>query len=108
MILATKKEVLSFQDFMGPPAKSIQKEIPLTTSIFSFFPPITLKSFIPIQDPFFALFFFGSCLIVGIALLEKIIAGVGATDISNVLSTLFKLAFPAVSIGVLFWFLLSL
>jgi hypothetical protein len=108
MLSTKKKEVIPFKVFMSSPATRTFKGIPLTSSIYSFLPPMTLMDFIPIHDPAYGLFLLGSGLIIGIALLEKIISGSGATELSAILSTLARFAFPGVGFGVLFWFLLQL
>lgn len=40
------------------------KLTPLHTSINSFFPPITIKNFLPVAEPAFALFLIGSCITI--------------------------------------------
>jgi hypothetical protein len=103
-----KKEVITFKEFMSSPATRTFHGTPLTSSIYSFLPPLTLMDFIPIQEPAFAMFLIGSSLIVGIAMLEKVISGSGSTEFSAILSTLARISFPAVGFGALFWLLLHL
>lgn len=101
----TKKEVISFKDFMSRPAHPIERNTPLQTSIYSFFPPITLKAFFPLHDPTFALFSIACGTVVVIALTEKILATNGLTGIAGSISSFLKFAFPIGSFGLIFWFL---
>jgi len=103
MFLKNKIEVIPFEDFMSPPAASIQKKTPLQSSIYSFLPPITIKSLLPVADPMFALFLIGCSVVVVFALSESLFASSGFTEISVGLSSFLKIALPLVGYGLIFW-----
>ncbi len=102
-MLKTKKEVISFKDFMSRPAHPIERNIPV--QIYSFFPPITVKAFFPLHDPTFLLFTLACGTVIVIALTEKILATNGLTGIAGGISSFLKFAFPIGSFGLIFWFL---
>jgi len=103
MINKNKIEVISFKDFMSPPAPSIQMKFPLTTSIYGFIPPITLKGLFPLHEPAFVLFLIGGGLIAATAFSEKILTVNGFTNITGVVSRVTKIMFPVLGYGALFW-----
>ncbi|MEK5390233.1 hypothetical protein NSQ59_07590 [Margalitia sp. FSL K6-0131] len=104
-MLNKKIEVIPFNEFMSRPAHPIERNLPLQTSIYSFFPPITLKAFFPLHDPTFVLFTLACGTVVVIALTEKILAINGLTGIAGNISSFLKFAFPIGSFGLIFWFL---
>ncbi len=108
MIIKQKIEVISFRDFMSGPAAQILKKTPLETSIYSFLPPITLKSFFPVHDPLFALFLASASLIAAIAFLEKIIAIHGFSEVTETISNIMKVILPIIGYVLIFWFLFTL
>ncbi len=89
------------------PAAQIPKVKPHTTNLFSIFPPITLKSFLPVQDPF-TLFLIGGGLILAIALSETLFASSGYSEVAGTISGIFKFVLPVFCYGLIFWFLLSI
>lgn len=111
MFITNKIEVIPFREFTSPPALSFsdysekpsKKVIPLQSSIYSFLPPITIKSLLPIADPMFALFLIGSSLVVVIALSESLFASSGFTEVSAGVSSFLKVALPIVGYGLIFW-----
>src|SRR5437763_3054122 len=103
MLLKNKIEVIPFKDFMSPPAASIRKKTPLQSSIYSFLPPITIKSLLPLTDPMFALFLIGSSIVVLIAISEDLFASTGFTAVSAGISSFLNIALPLVGYGLSFW-----
>jgi hypothetical protein len=103
-----KIEVISFRDFMSRPAASIQKKAPLIP-VYSFLPPFTIKSLLPVGlDPTFTIFVIAGSTVVIFALFEYMLAEFGFTEISDVLGTVFKFAFPVAGYGTILWFLSTL
>jgi hypothetical protein len=109
MFAKNKIEVIPFKDFMcGRPATPIQKKTPLLP-VYSFLPPFTIKSLLPIGlDPTFTIFILASGIIVLLAVCEYALAEFGFTEISDVLGTVFKFAFPVAGYGTILWFLSTL
>lgn len=104
-----KKEVFTVSEFLAcQPIKPAQCKQPLNTSIYSFFPPITISAFFPVLDPTFSLFLIGGVFIAIVALIEFILASFGKTGISSFISGVAKFIFPALGYGLIFWFLLGL
>lgn len=104
-----KKEVFTVSEFLAcQPNKPSHSKNPLKTSIYSFFPPITISSFFPVFDPAFGLFVIGGGLIAVVALAEYAFASYGKTEISSFISGVFKFVFPVLGYGLVFWFLLGL
>lgn len=109
MILGRKKEVFTVSEFLAcQPNKPDQSKQPLKTSIYSFFPPITISSFFPVFDPAFGLFVIGGVVIATIALSEFLTASFGKTDASAFITGIAKFAFPVIGYGLVFWFLFGL
>ena len=110
MIFPAKKEVLTLSEFLAPqPSKPTQSKKPLNTSIYSFFPPITISSFFPVlSDPTFGLFVIGCGLITIVGFAEYVLALSGNSEISAYIAGISKVVFPIIGYGLLFWFLLSL
>jgi hypothetical protein len=110
MFIKNKKEVISFRNFMGGRAATpiIQKKTPLPP-VYSFLPPFTIKSLLPIGlDPTFTIFILATGTIVLFAVCEYALAEFGFTEISDVLGTVFKFAFPVAGYGTILWFLSTL
>ncbi|PKR82442.1 hypothetical protein [Heyndrickxia camelliae] len=105
MFSNNKIEVISFKDFMSRPAHPIERNTPLQTSIYSFFPPITLKALFPLHDPTFSLFILACGTVIVFAITEKIFAVNGLNGIASSISSFLKFAFPIGSFGIIFWFL---
>ncbi|MGE8079237.1 hypothetical protein [Peribacillus loiseleuriae] len=108
MIGKRKIEVIPFKDFMRRPATLIQNRTPLQTNIYSFFPPITISSFIPVGDPAFALFLIGGSLITVIALSEYLFASGGLSGLAGTIAGIMKLILPIAGYGLIFWFLFQI
>jgi hypothetical protein len=108
MVFSNKKEVIPFKDFMSPPAASIRKKIPLQT-VYSFLPPFTIKSFLPVGiDPMFTIFLVAGGVVVLVAVSEYLLAEAGFTEISGFMTGLFKFLLPVVGYGSILWFLATL
>jgi hypothetical protein len=110
MFYKNKIEVILFKDFMGGRAATpiIQKKIPLPP-VYSFLPPFTIKSLLPVGlDPTFTIFVIAGSTVVIFALFEYMLAEFGFTEISDVLGTVFKFAFPVAGYGTILWFLSTL
>jgi hypothetical protein len=104
-----KKEVIPFREFLSRPAYDTQKKKPLPIQLYSFLPPFSIKSMLPIGvDPAFTLFLIAGGTIVILALSEYMLAEFGFTEISDVMGTVFKLALPVIGYGTIFWFLSTL
>jgi hypothetical protein len=108
-MLRTKKiEVIPFREFVSLPAKRTQKKAPLLP-VYSFLPPFTIKSLLPIGlDPTFTIFIIAGTSVVVLALFEYTLAEFGFTEISDIMGTIFKFAFPVVGYGTILWFLSTL
>jgi hypothetical protein len=105
MNVRTKKEVISFRDFMSRPATTIQKKTPLRNNIYSFFPPITIGSFFPVHDLEFSLFLLSGGVIVIIAIMDRFLTGTDASSAGILLSNIARVAFPVVGFGSVLWLL---
>ncbi|MBP1944653.1 hypothetical protein [Cytobacillus luteolus] len=105
MFNKNKIEVIPFNEFMSRPAYRIPKKIPLTNSIFSFLPPITLKGLFPLHEPAFALFVLGGGLIVATAFVEYLLAENDSGYIASIISSAASVLFPIVAYGAVFWFI---
>lgn len=103
MLFSNKIEVISFKEFMSPPAPTKKEIIPLTTSIFSFLPTFTMKGFFPIHDLGFSLFLFGSCAVAAFAFSETLFAHGGFIEVSEGFSNFLKVILPLVGYGLIFW-----
>jgi hypothetical protein len=103
MFTKNKKEVIPFKEFMSLPAKRIHQETPLNTSIYSFFPPITIKSFFPVHDLGFSLFLIGGAVILAVALADRFLMSTDTSEIGMYLSSFVKVAFPVVGFGSILW-----
>lgn len=98
-----KKEVIPFKDFMSPPAAIIPKRKPLPTSLYSFFPPITIKSFFPIHDFGFSLFLTTGGIVLVLALADRFFTSTETSEVGMYLSSFAKVAFPVVGFGSVLW-----
>jgi hypothetical protein len=109
MFQTNKIEVIPFKDFMcGRPATPIQKKTPLLP-VYSFLPPFTIKSLLPVGiDPTFTIFVIAGASVAVLALFEYMLAEFGFTEISDIMGTTFKFAFPVVGYGTILWFLSTL
>lgn len=108
MIFSNRKEVLSLKEFMSRAATSIPKKRPLRP-VYSFLPPIAIKSLFPIGiDPTFTLFIVGCSFLVVVAISETLLAKYGYTEISNIISSTFKFTLPALGFGTIFYFITTL
>jgi hypothetical protein len=107
MFTKNKIEVISFREFVSLPAKRNQKKAPLM-QVYSFLPPFTIKSLLPIGDPAFALFLIAGGVVVVLAFSEYMLAEFGFTEISDVFGTVSKFLLPVAGYGTILWFLSTL
>ena len=102
MLFQQKIEVIPFKEFMSRPAYRIPKKIPLTNSIYSFLPPITVKGLFPLHEPAFALFVLGGCLNVATAFVEYLLAENDSGYLAAIISNVASVLFPIIAYGVVF------
>lgn len=102
-----KREVIPFKEFLRPPAAIIPNRRPLTP-IYSFFPPITIKSFFPIHDGGFSLFLLAGSVVVIIALADRFLMSTDCSAFGMYVSAFAKVAFPVVGFGAGLWLLTQL
>jgi hypothetical protein len=107
MFNKNKIEVIPFREFVSLPAKRTQKKAPLMP-VYSFLPPFTIKSLLPIGDPAFALFLIAGGVVVVLAFSEYMLAEFGFTEISDVFGTVSKFLLPVAGYGTILWFLSTL
>jgi hypothetical protein len=109
MVFAHKKEVISFKDFMSRPAPQIiSKKTPLLP-VYSFLPPISIKSIFPFgTDAIFTGFIIGCSLLLVIIVSEKLLAKNGFAEVSTFISTTMKVTLPVIAFGSAIYFLLKL
>jgi hypothetical protein len=98
-----KKEVIPFKEFLSPAAAIIPKQRHLPAHVYSFFPPITLKSFFPIHDGGFSLFLLAGGIILIIALADRFLMNTETSEIGIYISSFAKVAFPVVGFGSVLW-----
>jgi hypothetical protein len=107
MFNKNKIEVIPFREFVSRPATCTQKKAPLMP-VYSFLPPFTIKSLLPIGDPAFALFLIAGGVVVFLAFSEYMLAEFGFTEISDVFGSVSKFLLPVAGYGTILWFLSTL